>query len=373
MKISKLSLAVGLVTAMAIQSAQAGLPGTGYVGARLGYAFSTNDDLTVNDTVERAAAYYNSTYGTNYDTGDLADNKEKGWGLGLFGGYNFTDWFALECGLDYFTGFKLKAGGTLKRLGEDLSFSTDGSSDYKAWGPEIAARFAFTFDDKGSDIYLRAGLAYLIGDFEDFDDENKLSPFLGAGVQYAFTRNFSMRLGFDYYFNALEAKVKYQGDTYAKFESDLGFVYVGAAYTFGGSRTVPAMVTPQQVQKAHTLDAATLFPFNGDKLSAAGQQKVAEVVSDSRSFENVSYEVYGYTDRLGSDAYNQALSERRAAAVAAELRQNGVNEEALRVVEGRGKANPVTGDRCDNVGGRRALIDCLQPDRRVEVVVSGLQ
>ncbi|MBQ9273415.1 MAG: outer membrane beta-barrel protein [Succinivibrio sp.] len=372
MKISKLSLAVGLVTAMAIQSAQAGLPGTGYVGARLGYAFLANEDLDSgfdDEAIQSVAT--GEILDSNFRLSHYVDEDKDGWGIGIYGGYNFTEWFALEGGINYFDGFELKANSKTAGL-------VSGSTEMKVWGPEIAGRFAYTFDDKGSDVYGRIGLAYLMtkesnkGQFDDIDGKNNLSPLIGVGVQYAFTRQFSMRAGFDYYFNALEVKTGELGGS--KYKADLGFVYLGAQFNFGGSTPVTANVpVPQQVQKTHTLDAATLFPFNGDKLSAAGQQKVAEVVSDSHSFENVSYEVYGYTDRLGSDAYNQALSERRAAAVAAELRQNGVNEEALRVVEGRGKANPVTGDRCDNVGGRRALIDCLQPDRRVEVVVSGLQ
>ena len=38
---------------------------------------------------------------------------------------------------------------------------------------------------------------------------------------------------------------------------------------------------------------------------------------------------------------------------------------------GYGEANPVTGNTCDAVKGRKALIACLAPDRRVEVSVSG--
>ncbi|MBQ4246767.1 MAG: OmpA family protein, partial [Succinivibrio sp.] len=75
------------------------------------------------------------------------------------------------------------------------------------------------------------------------------------------------------------------------------------------------------------------------------------------------------TDRIGSDAYNNKLSQKRADAVAAELQNNGVT--TLKASEGRGKSNPVTGDKCNSVQGRKALIDCLAADRRVEVVVTG--
>ena len=82
----------------------------------------------------------------------------------------------------------------------------------------------------------------------------------------------------------------------------------------------------------------------------------------------------GHTDRIGSDAYNQKLSERRAAAVKTYLVSKGV--EANRVyTEGKGKKQPVTGTSCKNLGKEsgknKKLVDCLQPDRRVEIEVIG--
>jgi OmpA-OmpF porin, OOP family len=39
--------------------------------------------------------------------------------------------------------------------------------------------------------------------------------------------------------------------------------------------------------------------------------------------------------------------------------------------DGKGEANPVTGDSCKGNKKTKALIECLQPDRRVEVEVAG--
>ncbi|THF65974.1 hypothetical protein E6C76_09185 [Pseudothauera nasutitermitis] len=75
----------------------------------------------------------------------------------------------------------------------------------------------------------------------------------------------------------------------------------------------------------------------------------------------------GHTDRLGSNAYNQRLSERRVAAVKSYLVSQGV--EAGRIyTEGRGESQPLTGTACDAIVNRAELIACLQPDRRVEVI-----
>jgi len=46
--------------------------------------------------------------------------------------------------------------------------------------------------------------------------------------------------------------------------------------------------------------------------------------------------------------------------------------EANRVyTEGKGKKQPVTGDKCKGTAKTKALIDCLQPDRRVDIEVIG--
>jgi outer membrane protein OmpA-like peptidoglycan-associated protein len=70
--------------------------------------------------------------------------------------------------------------------------------------------------------------------------------------------------------------------------------------------------------------------------------------------------IEGHTDSRGSDAYNDALSERRAQAVATALISRGIPEDAVRAV-GRGKAYPIASN--DTEAGR-------QQNRRVEIVLS---
>jgi OOP family OmpA-OmpF porin len=80
--------------------------------------------------------------------------------------------------------------------------------------------------------------------------------------------------------------------------------------------------------------------------------------------------VTGYTDRIGSDAYNQRLSEQRADAVKAYLVQTGGIDATKILADGKGKANPVT--KPGECGEKRspATVACLQPDRRVEIEVA---
>ncbi|MDP3224246.1 MAG: OmpA family protein, partial [Rubrivivax sp.] len=78
------------------------------------------------------------------------------------------------------------------------------------------------------------------------------------------------------------------------------------------------------------------------------------------------------TDRLGSAAYNERLSVERAEAVKAHLVSAGGLDSSKINVVGRGESTPVTQARdCPGQRATPKLIACLQPDRRVEVEVSG--
>ncbi len=118
------------------------------------------------------------------------------------------------------------------------------------------------------------------------------------------------------------------------------------------------------------LSADALFDFNKAVLKPEGKAKLDDLAAQSKNLKLEVILAVGHTDRLGSDSYNQKLSERRAAAVKTYLVSKGV--EANRIyTEGKGEKQPVTGAKCDKEKNRKALISCLQPDRRVEIEVVG--
>jgi OOP family OmpA-OmpF porin len=129
----------------------------------------------------------------------------------------------------------------------------------------------------------------------------------------------------------------------------------------------PAPAPVIQSQKI-TYQADALFDFDKAILKPGGKEKLDDLAS---KIEGLNLEVVvatGYTDRIGSDKYNDRLSLRRAQAVKAYLVSKGI--EANRIyTEGKGKRNPVT-TGC-NQKNRKQLIACLAPDRRVEVEVVG--
>ncbi|MBS0510986.1 MAG: OmpA family protein [Proteobacteria bacterium] len=131
-----------------------------------------------------------------------------------------------------------------------------------------------------------------------------------------------------------------------------------------------AAPAPKPTADKVKLSADALFDFDKAVLKPEGKAKLDDLAAKSKQVKLEVILAVGHTDRLGSDAYNQKLSERRAAAVKTYLVSKGV--EANRVyTEGKGEKQPVTGTKCNTIKNRKALIECLQPDRRVEVEVIG--
>src|SRR5262249_52268239 len=124
-----------------------------------------------------------------------------------------------------------------------------------------------------------------------------------------------------------------------------------------------AAPAPAPRLERYTLSAKELFSFDRDELRLP-QPKLDEIARAMNANPQIkSVTIAGYTDRLGSDAYNLALSQRRADAVKAYLVGKGVPPNPL-FPPRKGKSDPVV--RCED-RGRTALIQCLEPNRRVEV------
>jgi len=129
----------------------------------------------------------------------------------------------------------------------------------------------------------------------------------------------------------------------------------------------PAAASPAAPRRT-TLGADGLFRFDGSSLAdlmPEGRRKLDALAADIKATDAVK--VIGHTDRLGSQAYNHALSLARANTVRSYLAQAGVPAQRIQV-EGRGESEP----KVQCAQARRAdLIVCLAPNRRVEIEVSG--
>lgn len=132
----------------------------------------------------------------------------------------------------------------------------------------------------------------------------------------------------------------------------------------------PPPPPPKPTATTFTLSADALFAFDKSSLadiSAKGTAELNDVAAKLNAPEVRTDHVHvvGYTDRIGSNAYNQKLSERRASTVRNYLVSKGVSADRIDA-EGRGEADPVKS--CDDKS-RAKLIACLAPNRRVTVEV----
>ena len=134
----------------------------------------------------------------------------------------------------------------------------------------------------------------------------------------------------------------------------------------------PAAVPKPEPKKPAVvnLGSTELFEFNKATLTDDAKRKLdSEVVTKLRDVGQVRFiNVNGHADRLGSVQYNQRLSEKRADAVRAYLVSKGVDASHVEVF-GFGKTTPVKS--CPDQKDRKALIECLAPNRRVEVEIQG--
>nr|WP_249172610.1 OmpA family protein [Burkholderia dolosa] len=120
----------------------------------------------------------------------------------------------------------------------------------------------------------------------------------------------------------------------------------------------PVPAAPAAVEKV-SLTGDAYFATDSATLTPAARAALDKLLNrqGDRHFSRI--EVTGYTDAVGSDAYNVALSRRRADAVAAYLRERGLNADSF-VATGKGKANPVASN---------ATAEGRASNRRVEIAL----
>jgi OOP family OmpA-OmpF porin len=121
-----------------------------------------------------------------------------------------------------------------------------------------------------------------------------------------------------------------------------------------------------------TFSADALFDFDKATVKPAGKQHLDKFAADLRGANFAAITVTGHTDRIGSHAHNMKLSTRRAEAVKTYLVASAGIPAGKIAARGTDGSDPVTKPgECKGKQATKELIACLQPDRRVEVEVSG--
>jgi OOP family OmpA-OmpF porin len=214
---------------------------------------------------------------------------------------------------------------------------------------------------------------------------------LGVGVSYNLSDRLSLRgevaARYDRDNNSLNSTVSDEFFPTRKTGFTDGIATIGLTYSFGGHAApapAPAASTPpppaapmaretpaptQQTIDLRGVEFKFDHPRVGEKLvpslkapTAESVQILDEAVDTLKRYPNVHVEVDGHTDGVGSDAYNQKLSERRAKGVYDYLTQHGIDSSRLDGPKGYGKTQPI--DSNDTAAGR-------QRNRRTELKVEG--
>ena len=124
----------------------------------------------------------------------------------------------------------------------------------------------------------------------------------------------------------------------------------------------PAKPAPSKVtQKKITLQADTLFDFDKSNLKSEGVATLNKLAQDIKKMKLEVVIIVGYTDSIGTDAYNIALGQRRANAVKAFLTNDGGVEATRVYTESKGKADPVASNATaeGRAKNRRAVIEVV--------------
>ncbi|MCK3655210.1 hypothetical protein A4G19_05375 [Pasteurellaceae bacterium Macca] len=361
MKKSVIALAVSGLALASVANA-APQANTFYAGAKAGWA-------SFHDGIEQFDAKKNNGEGFGINKNSVT--------YGVFGGYQILNeagfGLAAELGYDYYGRMR----GTAKFDNEDKDKT---ALKHTVHGANIALKPSYEVLPN-LDVYGKVGVALARNDYyvqESVVKENRVkdhrfqtSLLLGAGVEYAITPELAARVEYQMLNNAGKAGADILAATGASdYRPDIHSVSAGLSYRFGQG---PApVVEPEVVTKNFSFSSDVLFDsakFNLKPGAAAALDAAHDEIS-KLGLANPSLQVNGYADRMGKAAYNLKLSQRRAESVANYIVSKGVNPANITAV-GYGSTNSVTGNTCDAVKGRKALIACLAPDRRVELQVQG--
>jgi outer membrane protein OmpA-like peptidoglycan-associated protein len=133
-----------------------------------------------------------------------------------------------------------------------------------------------------------------------------------------------------------------------------------------------AVATSTEPKKPATLTLVWTeqFEYKSTRLTPAARAQIdRDVLPKLKDFIDIRYiNVSGHADRVGSSTYNQRLSERRAQAVRTYLVNNGADGDKIEVF-GFGKTMPAK--PCPELKRKKALLECLAPNRRVQIEIQG--
>jgi OmpA-OmpF porin, OOP family len=369
----------------------------GYIGLGGGQTRAHVDEQRITDSVLTPPVGGFSSYALTQDRRDTAYK--------VFGGYQFNRYWGLEggyfnLGKQNFTNTTVPTGhlradlrteGLLADVVLTLPITDNFSALARAGATWARTRTQFTTDG-----------AAVLNSTNVSPSERKVNPKLGVGVQYAFsdglmlrgeaeryritdavgghgnTNLYSVSLVFPFgrttraapraaYVAPMPEPVVAQAPAPAPMPAPAPVVVVQAPVV-----VMPAPAPQVVPLRRVSYSAESMFGFDASAVRPEGRAALDTFAAELAGTAYSSITVEGHTDRMGTPEYNLALSQRRAEAVKEYLvRIKGLDEAKVNAT-GKGETQPSTKpEDCQGKGARAELIGCLQPDRRVEIEVSG--
>ncbi len=286
-------------------------------------------------------------FGKRYFT-DSSRAIENGNLYGGSVGYYLTDGVALA--LSY---------GEYHDMNSDDSFGTFGHKDIKGNLSSLDAIYHFGKSGVGLRPYISTGFAHQSVSNVPSRAGRDHSTFanIGSGLKYYFTENLFAKASLDGMYNLDAQEAEWMAG-------------VGIGMNFGGATRAPApepvaepvvevAPTPEPVETVR-VELDVKFDFDKSKVKEESYSDIQNLADFMNQYPQTTTTVEGHTDSVGTDSYNQKLSERRATAVRDVLvNQYGVGANRVDST-GYGESRPVA-DNTTEAG--RAI------NRRVEAAV----
>ena len=113
------------------------------------------------------------------------------------------------------------------------------------------------------------------------------------------------------------------------------------------------------------------FAFDSSAIDPAARQVLVQQANWIKQFPEVRFRVYGHTDLVGSNAYNQRLGLRRAQAVVAFFASQGISRSRLEAVASFGKTRPIVPTDQPEMRNRRTVTEVTGFVQRHPTVLNG--
>ena len=340
-----------------------------YIGASIG---ATKGNLNDADTARSLAT--NAVVLTSYSS------DEKDVGYRIFAGKQLNRFFSVEAGYSDLGEISFTSAS---RSGINPNFGTAGALiRYRGVSLDLITQVPFT---ERLSAYTRLGVAYMQADTEHTGTRNAgratqkekgAAGKVGLGLEYKFTEALAMRAEYE----------RTRLDDNIRTKANVDLMSLGLVYKLGRPVAAPVVYTPppapEPVVEAPapapapmpapapapvptsekvSFAAEALFDFDKSIVKSEGKAALDDLLNKLQGMNTEVMVTVGHTDSVGSDAYNQKLSMRRAEAVKAYIVSKGVD--ASRVyTEGKGESQPIADNK--TAAGRAK-------NRRVTVEVVG--